>query len=56
MSPFTPDSLPDLSGRVYVVTGGNTGLYVYHSTWIAITTMANSYLSYHLSHTTIIHV
>lgn len=23
---FTPDSLPDLNGRVYLVTGGNTGL------------------------------
>ncbi|KNA98660.1 hypothetical protein FOXG_18444 [Fusarium oxysporum f. sp. lycopersici 4287] len=26
---FHPDSLPDLTGRVYVVTGGNSGMQVY---------------------------
>ncbi|KAJ0140493.1 hypothetical protein HZ326_16621 [Fusarium oxysporum f. sp. albedinis] len=25
---FTPQSLPDLSGQVYIVTGGNAGMYV----------------------------
>jgi hypothetical protein len=25
---FTPESLPDLDGKVYLVTGGNTGMYV----------------------------
>lgn len=27
-SNFSPDSLPDLTGRVYLVTGGNTGMSV----------------------------
>lgn len=27
---FSVDALPDLSGRVYVVTGGNAGMYVLH--------------------------
>lgn len=27
-STFSPDSLPDLTGRVYLVTGGNAGMYV----------------------------
>lgn len=26
---FHPDNLPDLTGRVYIVTGGNSGMYVY---------------------------
>ena len=26
-SSFTPDSLPDLAGRTFVVTGGNAGVY-----------------------------
>lgn len=25
---FNPDSLPDLTGKVYIVTGGNSGMYV----------------------------
>jgi hypothetical protein len=25
---FHPDSLPDLTGKVYIVTGGNSGMYV----------------------------
>jgi hypothetical protein len=26
---FTPESLPNLEGRVYLVTGGNAGMYDY---------------------------
>jgi hypothetical protein len=25
---FHPDSLPDLTGKVYIVTGGNSGMFV----------------------------
>lgn len=28
---FHPDSIPDLKGRVYIVTGGTSGMYVLHS-------------------------
>lgn len=26
---FHPDSLPDLTGKVYIVTGGNSGMYAH---------------------------